>query len=72
MYFCIKGSIGIQGEVGRVKKAFNPTVIYSTDRSKAVVLMLFLVFVALWFSHCFLFLFFFCFFFSVCVVMQAL
>ena len=29
--------------------------VYSSDRSKAVVLVLFLLFVALWFPHCFLF-----------------
>ena len=40
-------------------------VVYSTDCSKAVILVLFLFFVALWFQHCFLF-------FSICVVMQAL
>ena len=43
-----------------------PPVVYSTDRSKAVVLVLFLLFVALWFPHCFLF------FFSICVVMLEL
>ena len=37
MCFCIKSSIGTQGEV------------YSTDRSKAAVLVLVLLFVALWF-----------------------
>ena len=37
------------------KGALNPPVVYSTDRSKAVVLVLFLLFVALWFPHCFLF-----------------
>ena len=31
------------------KSALNPTVIYSTDRSKAVVPVLVLLFVALWF-----------------------
>ena len=31
------------------KSALNPTVVYSTDRSKAVVLVLVLLFVALWF-----------------------
>ena len=31
------------------KSALNPPVIYSTDRSKAVVPMLVLLFVALWF-----------------------
>ena len=42
-------------------------VVYSTDRSKAVFLVLFLLFVALWFPHCFLFFFlvFFVFFFHV-------
>ena len=38
------------------KSALTPLlVVYSTDRSKAVVLVLFLIFVALWFPHCFLF-----------------
>ena len=31
------------------KSALNPPVVYSTDRSKAVVLMLVLRFVSLWF-----------------------
>ena len=31
------------------KKALNPAVVYSTDRSKAVVPVLVLLFVALWF-----------------------
>ena len=31
------------------KSALNPTVVYSTDRSQAVVLALVLLFVALWF-----------------------
>ena len=39
------------------KSALNPPVVYSTDRSKAVVMVLFLLFVL---------------FFSVCVVMLAL
>ena len=42
MYFCIKSSIGTQGEVGRL--------VYSTDRSKAAVPVLFLLFVALRFN----------------------
>ena len=46
------------------KSALNPPVVYSTDRSKAVVLVLALLFVVLWFPHCFLFL-------SICVVMLA-
>ena len=33
MYFCIKCSIGTQGEAVKVLK---PPVVYSTDRSKAV------------------------------------
>ena len=33
------------------KSALNPQVVYSTDRSKAVVLVLVLLFVALWFIH---------------------
>ena len=45
MYFCIKSSIGTQGEV---ESALNPSVIYSADRSKAVVPVLVLLFVALW------------------------
>ena len=36
MYFCIKS-------------ALNPTVVYSTDRSQAVVPVVVLLFVALWF-----------------------
>ena len=31
------------------KSALNPTLVYSTDRSKAVVLVLVLLFIALWF-----------------------
>ena len=45
MYFCIKSSIGTQGEVS------------STDRPKAVVPVLVLLFVALWFIRCFFFYF---------------
>ena len=48
MCFCIKSSIGTQGEVS-CKSALNPPVVYSTDRSKAVVPVLVLLFVALWF-----------------------
>ena len=55
LYFCIKSSIGIQGEVGWPQSALNPPpppptpVVYSTDRSKTVVPVLVLLFVALWF-----------------------
>ena len=48
MYFCIKSSIGTQGEPS-CKSALNPPVVCSTDRSKAVVPVLGLLFVALWF-----------------------
>ena len=51
MYFCIKKYIGTQGEVCRPLKIFStpPPVVYATDRSKAVVPVLFLFCVALWF-----------------------
>ena len=49
MCFCIKSSIGTQGEVSYCKNALNPPVVCSTDRSKAVVPVLVLLFVALWF-----------------------
>ena len=63
MCFCIKSSIGTQDEVGyctSCKSALNPPhphpplpppppVVYSAVRSKAVVPMLVLLFVALWF-----------------------
>ena len=51
MYFCIKNYIGTQGEVCRQLKIFYPPppVIYATDRSTAVVPMLFFFCVALWF-----------------------
>ena len=51
MYFCIKKYIGTQGAVCRQLKIFlNPSVVYATDRSKAVVLVLFLFCVALRFT----------------------
>ena len=53
MYFCFKKYIGIQDEVCRQLKIFlphpHPPVVYDTDRSKAVVTVLFLFCVALWF-----------------------
>ena len=54
MCFCIKSSIGTQGEVSSCKSALtpplpHPKVVYSTDRSKAVVSVLVLLFVAFWF-----------------------
>ena len=45
----IKSGIGTQGEVSRLYKSFNPPVVYFADRSKAVVPVLVLHFVALWF-----------------------
>ena len=47
MYFCIKSSIGVK--LTSCKSALNPSVVCSTDRSKAVVPVLVLLFVALWF-----------------------
>ena len=54
MYFCIEIYIGTQGEVCRQLKIFylpppSSPVVYATDRSKAVVPVLFLFCVALWF-----------------------
>ena len=48
-YFCIKSSVGTQDEVGRLQKCFKPPVVHSADLSKAVVKILVLIFVALWF-----------------------
>ena len=47
---------GPRVKLARCKSALNSTVVYSTDRSKAVVLVVFLLFVL---------------FFSICVVMLA-
>ena len=48
-YFCIKSSIGTQVKLASCKSALNPAVVYSIDRSKALVPVLVLLFVALWF-----------------------
>ena len=64
-------------KLARCKSALNPPVAYSTDRSKAVVQVLFLLFVlflfvvmlALWSSTSIAAHFAFC--FTSCVVMQA-
>ena len=48
MCFCIKSSIGTQGKLASCKSALNSSVVCSTDRSKAVVPVLVLLFVALW------------------------
>ena len=64
-FLCIsvlRAASGPRVKLASCKSALNPSVVYFTDRSKAVVLVLFLLFVALWFLHCFLF-FFFLFFF---------
>ena len=51
-YFCIKKYIGTQGEVCRQLKIFlNSPVVHATVRSKAVVPVLFLFCVALWFLY---------------------
>ena len=39
---------GPRVKLASCKRALNPTVVYSTDRSNAVVLVLVLLFVALW------------------------
>ena len=49
MYFCIKSSIGTRVKIDSCKSALNPPVVCSTDRSKVVVPVLVLLFVALWF-----------------------
>ena len=50
MYFCIKSCIGTQGvKFATCKSVFKPPVVYSADRTKAVVPELVLLFVALWF-----------------------
>ena len=45
----IKSGIRTEGEVGGCKSGLNPPVVYSADRSKAVVPVLDLLFDALWF-----------------------
>ena len=50
-YFSFNNYIGLgpRVKVASCKSALNPPVVYSTDRSKAVVPVLVLLFVALWF-----------------------
>ena len=51
-FLCIsvlRVSSGPRVKLASCKSALNPTVVYSTDRSKAVVPVLVLLFVALWF-----------------------
>ena len=49
MYFCIREASGPRVKLASCKSALNPPVVCSTDRSKAVVPVLVLLFVALWF-----------------------
>ena len=49
MYFYNKSSIGTQGEFGWPLRCLKPPVVYFTDRPKAVVPVLVLLFVTLWF-----------------------
>ena len=49
----IKSGVGIQGELIGCKSALNSPVVYSTDRSKVVVLVLVLLFVAFYAAICF-------------------
>ena len=51
-FLCISAlrvALGPMVKFASCKSALNPTVVYSTDRSKAVVPVLVLLFVALWF-----------------------
>ena len=60
-FLCISAlsvASGPRVKLAACKSALNASVVYSTDRSKAVVLVLFLLFVAFWFPHCFLLFFF--------------
>ena len=53
MYFCIKVGSGLRVKLDSCKSTLPPPpppVVYSNDRSKAVVPVLVLLFVALWFS----------------------
>ena len=49
MYFCIRVVSGPRVKLASCKSALNPPVVCSTDHSKAVVPVLVLLFVALWF-----------------------
>ena len=61
-YFCMKKYIGTQGEFCRQLKIIltppPPPIVYATDRSKAVVPVFFVLYVAFWFilrgAPCFL------------------
>ena len=47
--YVLRVASGPRVKLTSCKSALNPTVVYSTDRSKAVVPVLVLLFVALWF-----------------------
>ena len=47
--FVLRIASGPRSKLVSCKSALNPTVVHSTDRSKAVVSVLVLLFVALWF-----------------------
>ena len=49
MYFLLRVASGPRVKLVSCKSALNPPVVCSTDRSKAVVPVLILLFVALWF-----------------------
>ena len=49
MYSVVRIASGPTVKLASCKSALNPSVVYSTDRSKAVVPVLVLLFVALWF-----------------------
>ena len=52
LFLCIsvlRVASGPRVKLASCKSALNPTVVYSTDRSKAVVPVLVLLFIALWF-----------------------
>ena len=50
MCFCIKRVSGPRVKLATCKRVLNPPVVYSTDRSKAVVQVLVLFFGPLWFN----------------------
>ena len=52
LYISVLGvASGPRVKLANCKSALNPTVVYSTNRSKAVVPVLVLLFVALWLSE---------------------
>ena len=47
--YVLRVALGPRVNLASCKSALNPQVVYSTDRSKAVVPVLVLLYVALWF-----------------------